>query len=649
MGWLLLIWRLVRGDIKRRWVQSLMLVVMIAATTATLTLSLALQGVTDSPFAHTRAATKGPDVAGLFEPDFHGTAGTLTQFEALAHAPGVTESSGLFPVTESELTYDGHKMRVHAEGRDSDQAALDQPLLIAGHWTTPDGVVIERNFADALGVHVGDTIRLGGRVLTVRGIAVTSAMPTSDPLVWLNTSTLLALADRSQPLWYAINLKLADPASAEAFAAAHNTPNAAWALQSWQEIRADDSTAIADERQLLVMGSVLLAIIAVAGIAVMVGGRMAEQTRRVGLLKAVGATPRLVALILMAENLLLAAAGTIAGLTVGRLVAPALTNPGASLIGNAGTPTLNATTIVLAGALAAVVALAATGVPALRGARTSTIKALNDPARPPQRHDGMIGLSARLPVPLLLGVRLIARRPRRTQLAIASVAIAVATFIATLMMRHTTVLGVKDRRQHPRRSQTGQPRSRRQHPQRDPRHHRRDQPPVHHLGHRPRRATTHRPGPITRRHPRPDHRRPGQRPTAPWSDRRRHRHPHRAGALPRRRGQPHPSQPTDPHDARRDPRHPARHRHPHRDPRPPRRQPSRRRSPQIRMKRPIRDLKCPERRTTPGPQTSCVNAGPGRQLPGTFRDSWGRERPCRRDGQNLARALGRSVDPRLTC
>jgi putative ABC transport system permease protein len=440
---LLLVWRLVRGDITRRRVQSLMLVVMIAATTATLTLSLALQGVTDSPFGHTRAATNGPDVAGLFEPDFHGTAGTLKQFEALGHAPGVIGSSGPFPVTELELTYGGHKVRVHAEGRDSDRAAVDQPLLTAGHWTAPDGVVIERSFADALGVHVGDTIHLARRALTVRGIAVTSAMPTSDPLVWLDSSTLLALADRSGPLWCALNLKLADPNGARAFADAHNTPNAAWALQSWQEIRADDSTAIADERQLLAMGSVLLAIIAVAGIAVMVGGRMAEQTRRVGLLKAVGATPRFVALVLMAENLLLATAGTIAGLVVGRLVAPALTSPGASLLGNAGTPTLNATTVGLAAALAAVVAVAATGVPAQRGARTSTIRALNDPARPPQRHDGMIDLSARLPVPLLLGVRLIARRPRRTQLAIASVAIAVATFIATLMMRHATVLGVK--------------------------------------------------------------------------------------------------------------------------------------------------------------------------------------------------------------
>jgi len=54
VAWLCLIWRLIRGDITRRRVQSLMLAVMIAATTATLTLSLALNGVTDSPFAHTR-------------------------------------------------------------------------------------------------------------------------------------------------------------------------------------------------------------------------------------------------------------------------------------------------------------------------------------------------------------------------------------------------------------------------------------------------------------------------------------------------------------------------------------------------------------------------------------------------------------------
>ena len=341
------------------------------------------------------------------------------------------------------LTARGHVVRVHVEGRDSNRATVDQPLLTAGSWTGPDGIVIERNFANTLGAHVGDTVQLGRRQLTVRGIAVTVAMATSDPLVWVDPGTLLALANHSQPMWYALNLKLSDPADAPAFADTRNTPNAAWFLQTWQGIRADDSTAISNEQQLLDMGSALLAMMAIAGIAVMVGGRMAEQTRRVGLLKAVGATPRLVALVLLAENLLLAVLGTIAGLAIGRVVAPTLARPSASLLGSAGSPALAATTVLLAAALAVAVAVAATGLSALHGARASTIRALNDPARPPQRHTRMIELSSRLPVSLLLAVRLIARRPRRAQLAIASITIAVATFIATLMMRNTTVLGVK--------------------------------------------------------------------------------------------------------------------------------------------------------------------------------------------------------------
>jgi ABC-type lipoprotein release transport system permease subunit len=61
---------------------------------------------------------------------------------------------------------------------------------------------------------------------------------------------------------------------------------------------------VRDQQEVLRIGSRLIALLAVASIAVLVGGRMADQTRRVGLLKAVGATPRLVALVLLAEVLL---------------------------------------------------------------------------------------------------------------------------------------------------------------------------------------------------------------------------------------------------------------------------------------------------------------------------------------------------------
>ena len=68
MGRLLLVARLVIGDIKRRRVQSALLLLMIVTTTTTLTIGLALHKVTDSPFARTRAATRGPDIVAEIVP-----------------------------------------------------------------------------------------------------------------------------------------------------------------------------------------------------------------------------------------------------------------------------------------------------------------------------------------------------------------------------------------------------------------------------------------------------------------------------------------------------------------------------------------------------------------------------------------------------
>ena len=56
--------------------------------------------------------------------------------------------------------------------------------------------------------------------------------------------------------------------------------------------------------------------------------------------------------------------------------------------------------------MAVLVAACATIVPAVRGARTSTMRALNDPAHPPRRRPADRALGA-LPVPLLLAVRLV--------------------------------------------------------------------------------------------------------------------------------------------------------------------------------------------------------------------------------------------------
>jgi putative ABC transport system permease protein len=106
-------------------------------------------------------------------------------------------------------------------------------------------------------------------------------------------------------------------------------------------------------------------------------------------------------------------------------------------VGSPGAPSLTLPAAGLVVAVALAVALAATLGPAVRAARTSTVSALADAARPPRRRAWLIALSARLPVPLLLGLRLTARRPRRAVLSAASIAVTAAGIVAVLAF-HTT-------------------------------------------------------------------------------------------------------------------------------------------------------------------------------------------------------------------
>jgi integral membrane sensor domain MASE1 len=181
----------------------------------------------------------------------------------------------------------------------------------------------------------------------------------------------------------------------------------------------------------------LLALLAIGSLAILVGGRMAEQLRRVGILKAVGATPALVAGVLLAEYLALSFVAAVMGLVIGRLLAPLLTSPGAALLGTAGAPPLTASTVVIVVAVALAVAVLASFFPALRAARTSTVDALADAPRRPRRRAWAIKRSARLPVPLLLAVRLVARRPRRVVLCTLSIAVTVSGIVAVLFAHAT--------------------------------------------------------------------------------------------------------------------------------------------------------------------------------------------------------------------
>jgi putative ABC transport system permease protein len=469
MGRTLLVYRLAVRDLRHHAAQAVLLVIAIAAATATLTMALAMNGVTSQPYSATKTTTDGPDVVAYLT--------STGQAKALVHAPGVASSSGPYPAVAATIRFDGRTAGVFAQGRGPAAAAVDRPDVTAGSWVRPGGVVLERTFAEALGAQVGDVVTLNGQRFTVAGIAVTAAqapypnlcyftasscppwltVPGGDwrnvGLIWMTEAGALGLTSTANPLTttYVLNLKLSNPADADAFAqrrfvpfpqptgsSGFTPPYLGPMFSAWDGIAAADALLVQDAQSVLEPGALLLALLAIASVTVLVGRRLSEYARRVGLLKAVGGTPGTVAAMFLAENVALALLAAVAGLIVGSLAAPLLTSPGAALVGAPGAPSLTAVTVGKVVGVALAVALAATLVPAIRAARTSTVAAINDVARPPRRRGALVRMSAGLPVPVLFGLRLVGRRPRRALLTAANIAVTVTGLVAVLSF-HATV------------------------------------------------------------------------------------------------------------------------------------------------------------------------------------------------------------------
>ena len=238
MGRVVLVGRLAARDLRRRPGEAALLLLAIMAATTVLTLGLLLRGVISKPYETTREATAGPDVVAAGVPD---------RLKTLTDARGVVGHSGPYPVVAAIMEANGRTVVTQTEGRDAAAAPVDQPKPTAGGWVRDGGAVIEAAFADALGIAPGDRVTLKpmrnggttrgpGRWFEVAGVAVTAATPPyPEPaclanlcqggddtgLVWLTKADALGLDAQGDPL-YILNLRLADPAAAPAFAADRN-------------------------------------------------------------------------------------------------------------------------------------------------------------------------------------------------------------------------------------------------------------------------------------------------------------------------------------------------------------------------------------------------------------------------------------------
>ncbi|GIH46777.1 putative ABC transport system permease protein [Microbispora rosea] len=445
MGHLLLTWRLIRHDTRRRPAEALVFLIAVTLAIASLTLGLTARNALATAYLKTRAATAGPDITAITtDTDPSGLAGRL------ADTPGVATQAD--PIFAFDTTIRAHGRAAHSsvEGRDNAPSAVDRPLVTSGTWVRPGGAVVERGFAQALGVRVGDRVTIVKRSYPVVGIAISAATPVypwsdwaqgpgpSDygGRIWLTTADAHAAAGHT-PGVHLIHLKLTDPTDPHRWSATVFTDDRrgdSWVnTHNWQTVLTTDAVMIRNMQPALVVGGWLLAAAALVTLAALATARAARDNRRAALLKAVGAGPGTVTAVLLAPHLLLTFLSTALGLTAGTLAAPHLIDPSAGLLDTAGPP--DSVTVFAAVFLAVVVAVTGALGPAVRAARGSTVQTLADPAHTLTRHPRLNAVTAYLPTSLLLGVRLLARRPGRAVLASAGTA-ATTVMVTALLTFH---------------------------------------------------------------------------------------------------------------------------------------------------------------------------------------------------------------------
>jgi len=444
-----LIGRLAWSNLRARPGQAGLLLVVLILATGTLSLALAVNETGDRPWERMWQRTNGGHIyAEVFHrpdlpPDDPALVRARAELAALPAAPGVEAAGGPWRSVFTNGVVAGVRMELIVASRDSSPGGVGHPLVTGGQWLDGgDGVVLEDGLASVLPVAPGDTITVTGLTLPVRGVASSVSagrFPMHQPgRIWANPSTVDKLrAAGAEDFTDAVELRLADPAQAGAFAATHRREYGIAVLDvtTWEQLRdnAHDELSIF-AIALLVIGT-LLAWLTIATAAVLVASRMAAQIRQVGTLKAVGVTPGQITRVLLLEYCCLAAVASAVGIVVGTLLSPVAARNMPSLYGAPEAPAITWQRSAVVVAVAAAVVLLGTVRPAIRGARRSTIRSLGADVLPPPRRPSRLArwaLRSGVPLPAVLGLRAALRRPGRLVANAAGFALGLAMVMIAL-------------------------------------------------------------------------------------------------------------------------------------------------------------------------------------------------------------------------
>ena len=416
----------VRGGFRRR-VPVLVTGLVLLVSSAASVLGLALAVDSTAPFDQAFGAQRGADAVVTAQ-------ATAAELAATRRLPGVTAAAGPFAGVDRHgaagraawADADTHPGRAGHAGRASGRSG--HPVRALGPGAGPGRAVqFGRQPAADPARHPADRARPAGDADRGRRLGRVGDRLGGWLIMPATAAALHPAALHPAALQMLYRFRSAGTVAAVragvAAVAAALPPHAIGSALSWLTVRAEQEPGIAPIAPFLITFGVTGLVLSVLIVINVVSGAVLAGYRRIGILKSIGFTPGQVAAAYTSQAMIPAAAGCLAGVVIGNLLAGPLLGRTATAYGVATLGVPGWVNAAVPGALIVLTGLAAL-LPAVRAARLSATAAIAA-GRAPAAGRGYLAHRLlgrlRLPRPVTIGLAAPFARPSRTIVTLAAV------------------------------------------------------------------------------------------------------------------------------------------------------------------------------------------------------------------------------------
>ncbi|MGY4933895.1 ABC transporter permease [Streptomyces sp. 900116325] len=372
--------QVVRSGVGRRRVQTVVIAVATMMAVASAVVAGSLMVAAAAPFDHAFGKQQGAHITAQFDPA-KASAAQLAETGKLA---SVTASSGPYPSTAFRpVDQAGFQLpTLTLVGRSGPDGGVDHMDLKSGRWAQKPGEIVLAASFEGPAIEIGATLKASDTTsaptLSIVGFAV-SASKTADS--WATPAQVDALASEGSPVTSQMLYRFDSASTKEEILAdrkklaASMGSGALLGTQSWLDTKRAANQGAAATVPFVMAFGVLGIVMSVIIVSSVISGAVGTSLRRIGILKAIGFTPREVVRAYVAQALIPAGAGIALGVVLGNLLAVPLLSDTEAVYGTVSLSVAWWVDVTVPAAALVMVGLAAL-IPALRAGRLRTVEAI---------------------------------------------------------------------------------------------------------------------------------------------------------------------------------------------------------------------------------------------------------------------------------